>query len=152
MKRTALLILMAVLSLSTVQAQERYFGVGASVLTNFVDGVFPLLSLQLGGSVADKLELRGTLETLLLISNAGVDLLYTFPVAEEVRGYAGGGADLFFIVLPGVTADLAPGAHGTVGLEYPTGNVRFYSEIQLYLLLALPVPIPKFRAGVNFYF
>lgn len=76
------------------QAQGSYVGVGASVLTNISDGEAPLFSLQVAGPVAETLERRGTLDTLLFLSVLGADLLYPFAVAPTLKGYAEAGRTL----------------------------------------------------------
>ncbi|CAA9583911.1 MAG: hypothetical protein AVDCRST_MAG86-3491 [uncultured Truepera sp.] len=152
MKKAWLLSVLAVLGLGVAQAQESYFGVGASVLTNFTDGAAPLLNLQFGGPVADTLELRGTVDTLLFLSNLGADLLYAFDVSPEVEGYAGGGVDFAYIFIPGLAAGSAFALHGTAGLEYRTGAVGLYGEVQPYGLLSAPILALKARVGINFYF
>lgn len=61
------------------QAQERSgyvgFGVSYATFTGVIPN-YPAPSLQVGGPVSDALELRGTLESLLVVSNIGLDLLY----------------------------------------------------------------------------
>lgn len=141
-----------ILCFGGAQAQGSYFGIGASVLTNFTDGAAPLLSLQVGGPVAETLELRGTVDTLLFLSNLGADLLYTFDVSTEVEGYVGGGVDFAYIFIPGLAAGSTFALHGTAGLEYHTGAVGLYGEVQPYGLLSAPALALKARAGVNFYF
>lgn len=122
------------------------------MFTNFTDGAVPLLGLQLGGPVTERLELRGTLDTLLIASNIGADLLYPFAVSEDVRGYIGGGADFIYLVIPELAYGSSFGLHATAGLEYLTGAVGFYGEVQPYILLSSPIRALKARAGVNFYF
>ncbi len=146
------MVLATTLALGVGQAQESYFGVGGTVVTNFTDGAAPLLGLQLGGSVAEALKLRGTLDTLIFFSNLGLELLYTFEVSPDLKGYAGGGGDFVYIFLPGLAEGSAFALHGTVGLELRTGTVGFYGEVQPYALLGAPIVALKARFGVNFYF
>ena len=142
----------ATLALGVGQAQESYFGVGGTVVTNFAGGAAPLLGLQLGGPVADDLELRGTLDTLIFLSNLGLELLYTFEVSPDVKGYAGGGGDFVYLFLPDLLSEGGFALHGTAGLELRTGTVGFYGEVQPYTLVVAPTLALKARTGVNFYF
>lgn len=147
------LSLLAVLGLGVGYAQESYVGVGGAVLTNFADGAAPLLGLQVGGPVTETLELRGTLDTLLFLSNLGADLLYAFDVSPEVEGYAGGGVDFAYIFIPGLAAGSTVALHGTAGLEFRTGSVGFFAEVQPILTLE-PVRLgyTKVRSGINVHF
>lgn len=151
MRKQWFLAMVAVLCLGVSQAQGSYAGVGVSLLTNFSDGAVPLLSLQFGSQVAENLELRGTLDTLLIASNVGADLLYPFSVSEDVQGYAGGGVDFIYLFIPGVAGGSSFGLHATAGLEYLTGTVGLYGEVQPYALLSAPILALKARFGVNFY-
>jgi len=143
---------LVLLSLGASQAQGSYVGFGASVLTNFSDGAAPLLSLQVGGPVTETLELRGTLDTLLFLSNFGADLLYAFSLSPEIEGYAGGGADFAYIFIPGLAAASTFALHATAGLEYRPGRVGLYGEVQPYALTSAPIVALKARFGVNFHF
>lgn len=143
---------LVLLSLGMSQAQGSYVGIGASVLTNFSDGAAPLLSLQVAGPVAETLELRGTLDTLLFLSVIGADLLYPFAVSPTLKGYAGGGADFAYIFLPGLAAGGTVTLHATAGLEARSGDLGLYGEVQPYALLSAPIVALKARFGVNFYF
>jgi hypothetical protein len=127
-------------------------GVGGSVLTNFTDGAAPLFSVQVAGPVAETLELRGTLDTLLFLSILGADLLYPFAVSPTLKGYVGGGADFAYIFIPGLAAGGTLTLHATAGLEVRTGGLGFYGEVQPYTLLSAPLVALKARSGVNFYF
>lgn len=136
------------------QARESYYGFGPTglvTLGDFTEFGF-LLGLQLSGPVAASLELRGTLDTVLIASNIGVDLLYPFAMSVDTRAYAGGGADFFHFVFPDPEYGNAFGLHGTAGLEFYNGNTGLYSEVQPYLLLDRTLFAIKVRAGVNVYF
>lgn len=149
-----MLSLLAVLGLSVGQARESYYGFGPTglvTLGDFTEFGF-LLGLQLGGPVAAGLELRGTLDTVLIASNIGADLLYPFAISADTRGYAGGGADFFHFVFSDPEYGNTFGLHGTAGLEFYNGNTGLYSEVQPYLLLDRTLFAIKVRAGVNVYF
>ena len=53
--------------------------------------------------MAETLELRGTLGTLLSLSNLGADLLYAFNLSRG-RRVRGGGVDFACIFIPGLAA------------------------------------------------
>jgi hypothetical protein len=91
---------LVLLVLGMSHAQGSYVGIGGSVITASADGIFPLLGLQVGGPVAETLELCGTLDTLLFLSTLGADLLYPFAVLPTLEGCAGGGADFAFLFTP----------------------------------------------------
>ena len=130
MKRT-LLLLATVLVLSSVQAH--YYGFGGTVLASLDEGNGYLLGLQLGGPVGSGLELRGTLDTVLIASNLGFGLLYPFALSTVTRGYAGGGADFLHLLfsVPDSYGNTF-GFHSTVGLEYRPETVGVYGELQPY--------------------
>ena len=143
MKRT-LLLLFTVLSLSPVQAQESYYGLGGTVLALFSEGTGYLLGLQLGGPIGAGLELRGTLDTVLIASNIGFDLLYPFALSAGTKGYIGGGAGFFYqLAFASVSAPRSLSGtfefHGTVGLEYGSKTSGLYAEVQPYFLLGQSV-------------
>lgn len=79
--------------LGTAQAQRGpYFGFGVSYAT--FSGLSPnnsQPSFQIGGPVSGT-ELRGTLESLVMVGNLGLDVLYTLTDdTADRRIYAGGG-------------------------------------------------------------
>ncbi len=152
MFRHWMIVGLAFICLGSARAQGSYFGIGGSVLTNFADGVVPLLGLHVGGPVTETLELRGSLDTLLFISNLGADLLYPFKVSPTLKGYAGGGADFVYIFIPGLAAGSTFALHATAGLEARTGTLGFYGEVQPYVLLSAPIRAVKARLGVNVHF
>jgi hypothetical protein len=90
---------LVLLVLGMSHAQGSYVGIGGSVITASADGIFPLLGLQVGRPVAETLELRGTLDTLLFLSTLSADL-YPFAVSPTLEGCAGGGADFAFLFTP----------------------------------------------------
>lgn len=128
---------------------EPLIGVGATL----ANGVIPLLGVQVGGPVAEHLEVRGTLESVFFITDIGLDLLYTFPVfGVLLEGYIGGGPDLIPLFIN--SSELWTAVHATAGLEYLTGSVGIYGKLQPLLpLFGVGAPVfVKARAGVNFYF
>ena len=156
MSKWRILALLVTLSLGFGWAQKSYYGFGGTALISLGDVTeFGFLAgLQLGGPVAYGLELRGSLDTALIASDIGVDLLYPFAVSADTRGYAGGGAHFLHLVF--ATPDSYGntfGLHGTAGLEYRTGDTTgLYSEVRPYLLLGDTLIAVKVRAGVNLYF
>ena len=153
MKRT-LLLLITVLVISSAQAH--YYGFGGTALASLGGGTGYLLGLQLGGPVGSGLELRGTLDTVLITSNLGFDLLYPFALSSTTQGYVGGGADFFYqLLFASVSAPSSSsgtfGFHGTIGLEYRPNTVGVYGELQPYSLPGKLFAV-KARAGVNIYF
>ena len=150
MKRT-LLLLATVLVLSSAQAQS-YYGFGSTVLASLDEGTGYLLGLQLGGPVGAGFELRGTLDTALIASNLGFDLLYPFALSSTTQGYVGGGADFLHLLFSAPDSyGNTFGFHGTVGLEYRPETVGVYGELQPYFLLSKLFAV-KARVGVNIYF
>ena len=148
MKR-GLLILITILGLSSVQAQESYVGVGATL----ADFWFPMPSVQVGGPVA-QMEVRGTLSSILSFNDFGLDILYRFPISDApLAGYVGGGPNAGLVFFGG--GDLILGLRATAGLEYFTGNIGIYGELQPVIPISGFNGVPVFgslRTGVNFYF
>lgn len=144
-------VLLALLILSCAGAQNSYFGLRlAYTPIDFFGTQLPLFGFQLGAPVADNLELRGTLDTVVLLSFAQVDLLYSVGFSDDLRGYVGGGPDVLSV---GPFQYPSAAVHGTAGLEYETGRVGLFAEAQPILPLPdLQYPLFKLGAGVNFYF
>ena len=143
-----LLVVCVVLGLGVAQA-PLYLGFGATLANTS-----PLPSVQVGGPVAQNVELRGTLDSLGIISVFGVDALYKFPVSgASLGGYVGGGPDAVLAFIGGDNFIL--GLHATVGLEYFTSSLGIYGELQPLIPVSgfnrAPV-LGKLRVGVNFYF
>ncbi len=145
MKRV-LLILTTVFGLSTVHAGAQCFGVGAVLIGDELSLGAPLLSLQYGTFLAEALELRGRLDTVLYIFDVGIDLLYTQNVADALRLYGGGGVNYLGFIGPGA----APSVHLTAGLEYRAATLGTFADVQAGL--SSFGFSPTLRAGLNFYF
>lgn len=146
-----LLVLLTLSALSCAGAQSSYFGLHVAYTSIDFFGVqLPLLGLEYGGPVANNLELRGTVDTIVLFSFAQADLLYSVGFSDDLRGYVGGGPGVGFI---GLFYLPAAEVHTTAGLEYRTGSVGFFAEVQpIVFLLDLQNPLFKLGAGVNFHF
>ena len=153
--RKWLLGLIIVSGLGVTQAQT-YLGIGATL----VDFSLPLPNVQIGGKVAQNVEVRGTLDSTLAFNVLGLDALYPFAVSgTPLEVYVGGGPDLVWIFSGG---EPFLGVHVTVGLEYllgvdvsGIGNLGLYGELQpLFPLLGTEglTSLVKARAGVNFCF
>ena len=141
---------------SSVQAQRgSYFGIGATYTTS--SGVSParnvLPSIQVGGLISDSLELRGTLESLVIVSNLGLDVLY--PVTLEnaaARLYLGGGVSSHFFAYLPMGFDLRLVLGGEYFFKATTsplliglfGEARIYSSGLFY-----GSPTLEGRVGVN---
>lgn len=95
---------MKVLIACTTLAKNAYFGLSSSIFipTTAEAGIFPLLGLQGGGEVAERLELRVNLDSLLIINFLAADLSYTDVSEGEapLRYYLGGGPDLVAAIVP----------------------------------------------------
>jgi hypothetical protein len=87
--KLSLLVLLAFLTLSCVQAQSSYVGFHLSGVTS-TSRVSPFAELQVGGPVADNVELRLSGLPFVLFNLLQVDLLYTQQLSEALRGYTGG--------------------------------------------------------------
>jgi hypothetical protein len=157
MKRFVL-VLILVGGLGLVQAQDTFVGGGVTLLTDFTFAA-PVVGVQVGGSVADNLYLRGTLDTLLFLAYfVGGDVLYTFPLQEaDATVYVGGGPDVLFVLFPtsvGVLSGAAFGVHATAGAEFDAGEVGIYLEGQpgFFFGDGGALFLARVRAGVNFHF
>jgi len=159
MKSRWILLRLAVLGIGWGQARS-YYGLGVSLSSSSEYSLVPLLSVQVGGPAAPEfgsLELRATLDTVLLFSNVGFDAFASvrYPDAA-LRLYLGGGPDVFVFMAvdppPGWEGpQVFFGAHGTVGLEALTGSVRPFAELQPAAALIYNEPVfgLRLRVGLN---
>lgn len=141
MKRLLLVLLTAQI-LSSALAQSSYVGLHMSGIASS-SGVTPFGGVRVGGPVADNLELRLTGLTVVLANVLQFDVLYTQPLTETLRGYAGGGGGVFGVVLfEGGTGDRDGRAftvHATAGVEADVGfGVGLFAEVQPTYVLGAP--------------
>lgn len=87
----AVLSLFAVPTLSGARAQSSYVGLHVNGVASS-SGITPFGGVRVGGPVADHVELRLAGLTVILANVVQLDVLYTQPLTETLRGYAGGGA------------------------------------------------------------
>ena len=135
MKRAHLLLTLVLLTgsfhaSSRAAAQERvYLGLrlaGASGLEEPDIGFLPFLGLQAGVRLAGPLELRAAYDVSLGVSYASADLLYSQPLGDGFRGYAGAGPDSY---ADGWNGETNYGVHATAGVETRTGIVGLFAEV-----------------------
>ena len=131
-----LLVLFALLTFSGTQAQRPYVGVHVSGIASS-SGVTPFGGVQVGGPVIDNMELRLSSLPLVVFNLLQLDLLYTQPLSETLRGYAGGGADLLEFSF--FEEGLAFAVHATAGAEADAGSgIGLFAEVQPTLVLNAP--------------
>jgi hypothetical protein len=141
---------------------DAYFGVSIDPWIDFSTGTGLLFGVHYGAEVAEKLEVRGALSTILVANILYVDVLYRDVVSDSQSSfYLGGGIDIGFFAIFGVGAI---GFHGTVGFEYPvSASTGFFLEVQPTFLAGPGHPFAmvngnnsalggRIRAGLNFYF
>ncbi|ADI14258.1 hypothetical protein [Truepera radiovictrix] len=143
MKRAALLVwLVGFLWLSAASAQVQspqprgaYVGLGVSYAPVGLPSFPPLPALHVGGPLTDTLTVRGTLETLLVASQLGVDFLYTFSQAPTYELYAGVGASAsFYFYFPsGSDLRVILGGQYVVDEEPYLGAPRPFGEVRTYV-------------------
>lgn len=157
MKR--ILLVFALIILSCAGAQSSYFGLHVDGVGSLnPSSVAPLAGLQLGGPLADNVELRVSGLVLVLANFVQIDVLYTQNLSNTLRGYGGGGGDMGLIAFYDDGTILA--VHATAGLEYGVGSgVGLFGEVQpLYILKTPDIGfgsgglVGKLNLGVNFYF
>ncbi len=135
MKRP-LLVLFALLTLACAQAQSSYVGFHLSAVTSS-SGVTPFAEVQVGGPVADNVELRLSGVPLVIANFLQVDLLYTRGLSKTLRGYVGGGADTLPFSFP--RAGLGSAIHATAGIECELGSgIGLFAEAQPTFVLNAP--------------
>ena len=152
MKRAALVCSLIVL-LSHAAAQERvYVGLrlaGGTGLEEPDIGFLPFLGLQAGVRLAGPLELRAAYDLSLGVSYASADLLYSQPLADGLRGYAGAGPDYY---ADGWNGEADYGAHVSAGLELRTGSAGFFAEIAPIYGFGTAALRVRSSLGVNLHF
>lgn len=147
-------ILLAFLMLSCAQAQSSYVGFQLSGIISS-SGAAPFAELQVGGPVADHVELRVSGLPLVLVNVLQADLLYTEQLTEALRGYAGGGADVLLVAF---TEGVSFAVHTTAGVESQLGSgIGLFAELQPIYLLNAPYTgfgsfFGKLATGVNVHF
>ncbi len=83
------------------------------------------------------MELRLSGVPLVIANFLQVDLLYTQRLAEALRGYVGGGADVLPFSFP--RAGLGSAVHATAGVEYELGGgTGLFAEAQPTFVLNAP--------------
>lgn len=158
MKRAAL-VLFALLILSCAQAQGSYFGIRVDVGGTFspLNVTLPLVGVQLGTPLVDNVELRGSFSTILAANFAEVDIFYTQPLTDMLRGYSGVGVSYGGALLD---TYLFYSVHATVGVEQHLGSgIGLFGEVQPVFVLAGPFQsygvepfMWKLNAGINFHY
>lgn len=158
MKKIVLLVFILGCFASVVWGQNTYVGVGVSLPIVFGVGAFPLPGFQVGGQVADHVEIRGTLDTLIVANLVAVDVFYTAPIADaNARWYGGGGAGVLGVFIADIGGAVAFLVHAPVGVEYFTSDQKqmgLFGEVQPGIVLASGAGsfLVNVRAGVNFHF
>lgn len=134
-KRSLLLALIA-LALPCAGAQSSYIGLQVSGIASS-SGVAPFGAVQLGGPIAENVELRLSGLTIILATVFQLDLLYTQPLTETLRGYAGGGGNVFLAAFAEDGVALA--VHATAGVEADVGSgFGLFAEVQPTYVLNAP--------------
>lgn len=147
-------VLLAFLILSCAQAQSTYVGFQLSGIISS-SGVFPFAELQVGGPVADNVELRVSVLPLVLANVLQVDLFYTKQLSEALRGYTGGGADVLLVAF---TEGPSFAVHATAGAESQLGSgIGLFGEVQPIYIVNAPYTgfgsfFGKLALGINFHF
>lgn len=149
MRSLLVLAMVGVLSVGVVSAQDvhtPYFGGGVTLVTGF-GFVLPIPSLQVGTPVAEFVELRATLDTLISFNALGADVLFTLKPGSGFKPYVGVGG---LITFPGTVGF---DAVATLGAEYAPSSFGFFGEVEASIIdLTNGYFGPYFRAGVNFHF
>lgn len=149
------IIVLSCLTWSTARERPGYVGLGLSYAT--YTGVmpnYPMPSFQVGGPLEGGLELRGTLESLIIVSNIGFDVLYLTQLTQ-MNGwlYSGLGGNVRFFALYPNGFDLRGVFGGEFPLETGTSPIHLFAEMRLYLRgLFAGFPTFEGRAGINFPF
>ncbi len=154
MKRALLFLVLGLAAVSShAAAQERvYLGLrlaGASSLEEPDIGFLPYLGLQAGLRLAGPLELRAAYDVSLGVSYASADLLYTQPLGDGFRGYAGAGPDYY---ADGWNGETDGGVHAAAGVEYRTGIVGLFAEVAPIYGFGSAALRVRSSLGVNLHF
>ena len=156
MKKVYLIVIMFSIFTSLAAAQQTYLGAGIA-LPIIEYGTLPLVAVQVGTLVADHVELRANIDTLIVFAGLfGADILYTDTIADSnARWCAGGGINGLYVAsqIGGVLFGLhAPaGAEFFIDLEKRTGIFVEAQPIILFVGVESPF-IFNLRTGVNFHF
>ncbi len=114
---------------------------------------YPLLSVQIGGPISEGLELRGTIESLVVASNLGLDVFYPLGLnTPDARLYVGGGVSTRFYVYYPYGFDLRSvfGGEYFVGSEISPLPLGFFGEVRTYFRgLLMGFPTVEGRVGLN---
>ncbi len=148
-------LLVVLICAGTAQAQRgSYFGFGVSYYATFAElstnYLYP--SLQIGGPISIG-ELRGTLESILLSSNLGLDVLY--PIALDIPNtklYAGGDVStrLYFIYPYNFDLRAVVGGEYFFAREGGSAPPGIFGEVRTYLKgLLTSYPTVEGRVGIN---
>lgn len=88
------------------------------------------------------------METVVATASLGADLLYRVPLGDGFSAYGGVGPGILFLPLSQAYA-----LCGALGIEYGTGRVGFFSEVQPLLTRSdFGLDYGRLRTGVNFSF
>lgn len=147
------LLMVFLLCVGTAQAQRgSYFGFGVSYATfSGLSPNYPQPSFQIGGPVSGT-ELRGTLESLVVAGNLGLDVLYPFSGGANTRLYVGGGVNtrLYFYYPNGFDLRAIFGGEYFVAGEGGSAPLGIFGEVRTYLTgLLAGSPTVEGRVGIN---
>lgn len=122
---------------------------GATGLEEVATGLVPFLGVQVGVRALEPLELRVAYEVSIGLTYAHADLLYSQPLGDGLRGYAGVGPDYYE---DGWNGARGYGVHATAGFEVRTGTVGFFAEAQPIYGIDLGALRLRSSLGVNLHF
>lgn len=151
MKRAALLVVCLLVPYTSAQ-ETLYLGLrlaGASGLEEPDIGFLPFLGVQVGVRLSEPLELRAAYDVSLGVSYAHADLLYSQPLADGLRGYAGAGPDYY---ADGWNGETDYGVHASAGLEVRTGTVGLFAEVAPLYGFGTGALRVRSGVGVNLHF
>jgi hypothetical protein len=153
MKKSVLLIVFLIWA-SFATAQKMYVGAGLSLPIIFNAGVIALPGFQVGGEIAEHVELRGVLETVIVANLIGLDVLYTDVIPDtNARWYAGGGVSTLIVAVE-QAGGIGFGLRTPIGAEFfitPEQNMGIFAEAQPNIFFGGGFLL-NLRAGVNFHF